>query len=250
MHEDDLQQRLSKLSTAWDEIMRAHAGLADGAALAQQRLLRRYGRAIFRYLLASVRDEDAAEELSQEFALRFVRGDFKHLDPARGRFRDYVKAVLGNLVKAYRQKQNAQAVPLPGSNWDLAAPDPAPEEADPEFVDGWKEELLTRAWEELADHEQQTGQPYYTVLRFRSENPAVSSAQMAEQLGAQLGKAYTDAAVRQVLHRAREKYADLLVEEVALSLQTTESDRLEQELTELGLLDYCRSALRRRKQQA
>ena len=37
------------------------------------------------------RDKDAADELSQEFALRFVRGDLKGADRERGWFRDFLK---------------------------------------------------------------------------------------------------------------------------------------------------------------
>jgi hypothetical protein len=46
-----------------------------------------------------------------------------------------------------------------------------------------------------------------------------------------------------VLHRARKKFAELLVAEVARSLQTPGPEALEQELCALDLLGYCRSAL-------
>jgi RNA polymerase sigma-70 factor (ECF subfamily) len=68
---------------------------------------------------------------------------------------------------------------------------------------------------------------------------------MARQLGEQLGRPLTDAGVRQVLHRARDRFADLLLDEVARSLQTAEADRLEQELIDLDLLPYCKPALER-----
>jgi RNA polymerase sigma-70 factor (ECF subfamily) len=83
------------------------------------------------------------------------------------------------------------------------------------------------------------------VLRFRAENADVRSAEMARQLQARLGKPLTGAGVRQTLHRARERFADLLLEEVARSLETSEVDRLEQELIDLDLLTYCRDALDR-----
>jgi RNA polymerase sigma-70 factor (ECF subfamily) len=70
---------------------------------------------------------------------------------------------------------------------------------------------------------------------------------MAEQLSATLGKPLTAAGVRQTLHRAREKFADLVLEEVLHSLATPTVEQLEEELTELGLLDYCRPALKRLK---
>ena len=51
--------------------------------------------------------------------------------------------------------------------------------------------------------------------------------------------------VRKLLHRARKLFADLLVEEVARSLGTPDAEPLEQELMDLDLLEYCRSALER-----
>jgi hypothetical protein len=58
---------------------------------------------------------------------------------------------------------------------------------------------------------------------------------MAQVLGHRLGKPLTAAAMRQTIHRAREKFADLLIDEVARSLQTGDVERLEQELIDLGL---------------
>jgi RNA polymerase sigma-70 factor (ECF subfamily) len=68
---------------------------------------------------------------------------------------------------------------------------------------------------------------------------------MAEQLSAVLGKPQTAAGVRQALHRARDKFAELLLYEVRQSLENPTKDRLEQELADLGLLEYCKPALER-----
>ena len=102
-------------------------------------------------------------------------------------------------------------------------------------------------WVALERFERETGQPHHTVLRFRTDNPLLSSADLAEQLGAKLGRTYGVHAVRQTLHRAREKFADLLLDELVRSLERPSADRLEEELTDLGLLSYCRSALQRRR---
>jgi DNA-directed RNA polymerase specialized sigma24 family protein len=48
-----------------------------------------------------VRDPEVADDLAQEFALRFLRGDFQRADPERGRCRDYLKRALINLVHDY-----------------------------------------------------------------------------------------------------------------------------------------------------
>ena len=52
---------------------------------AQKLLMEYYFGAVYRYLRVSVRDPEAAADLAQDFALRFVRGDFKKADPSRGR---------------------------------------------------------------------------------------------------------------------------------------------------------------------
>jgi RNA polymerase sigma-70 factor (ECF subfamily) len=70
---------------------------------------------------------------------------------------------------------------------------------------------------------------------------------MAQRLTEQMGRPLTAAGVRQGLHRAREKFADLLLDEVAQSLDSPTIDNIEQELIELELLDYCRPALKRRR---
>jgi RNA polymerase sigma-70 factor (ECF subfamily) len=85
----------------------------------------------------------------------------------------------------------------------------------------------------------------YAVLRFRADHPEMRSPQMAEELAARLGRPCTPAGVRQALHRAREKFADLLLDEVTHSLEDPTAEHLEQELVDLGLLDYCRPALER-----
>jgi RNA polymerase sigma-70 factor (ECF subfamily) len=245
MDDAELQQHLSHILTRWTVVWQAHRGPAQGAAAAQQALVQRYLPAIYRYLLAALRDPHAADEVAQEFALRLVRGDFKRADPERGRFRDYVKTSLFHLIANYQKQNRRRGQPLaePG---EVADSEPGTFVSDRDFLDRWREELLRRSWEALKEVEQQTGAPYHTVLQFRSENAQLSSAEMATQLSARLGKPMTDVALRQILHRARTRFADLLVAEVGQSLETDDLDRIEQELIDLGLLPYCRSALQRR----
>ena len=48
------------------------------------------------------------------------------------------------------------------------------------------------------------------------------------------------------MQRSHAKFADLLVDEVATSLAEPSRDELAQELSELDLLKYCRTALEHR----
>ena len=243
--------RLSRMKTQWTALFDAHRPAGDTAAAgARGALLLRYHAAVYRYLLGTLRDAPAAEELTQDFAVRFLRGDFKHADPERGRFRDFLKTALRRLVfDHWKRKQRGGvrgAGPLPDDSLLSPAAGPPAPEAEDAFEAGWREELLARTWEALAELENSSGTPYHVVLRFKVGHPDLRSAQLAAQLGLLLKKPLTEAGVRQIVHRARDKFADLLIEEVARSLESPDSERVEQELVDLNLLDYCRAALKRR----
>lgn len=245
MDADGLQQRLSQISTAWSLLARAHQPLqGENAALAA--LVERYQASVYRYLLAATRNPDVADELFQEFALRLVRGDFGRVDAARGRFRDYVKSALINLTINHQKKK--RPVALDASLGEPAAPQKA-FDADVEFLDEWKKALLERTWEALAASQSADQPPFHFVLRFRTEHPDLSSSELTEHLNARLKPAlpYSEAALRKILQRGRDRFADLLLEEVGRSLGTTSIDTIEQELIDLGLASHCRRALERRR---
>jgi RNA polymerase sigma-70 factor (ECF subfamily) len=224
--------RLSQMSTHWPELARARA---DGAADARRAVLFRYGGAVYRYLLAATRDPHAADDLSQEFALRFLRGTYDHADPAKGRFRDLVKTVLHHLVvDHYRTRKG---VPLPDNGCSVAGP-PTGAEADEEFLPHWRGELLDRAWDELRTAERASGRPVYTVLKWRVDHPDLSAAAGAAALGTATGSPVAPDGFRQWLHRARGQFADLLWSEVAFSVGTTSPETVAAELAALGLLRY------------
>ena len=242
MEQDGYQQRLSRITTLWSLVDQAHQGSADASSAAQRHLLERYSGAVHRYLLGALRDADAADELFQEFCLRFLRGDFRRADPERGRFRDFVKTALFHLIVDHQKRRR----PLPlGTDEPASTPTPFTE-TEQAFLSSWREELMDRAWLGLAEIERKTGQPCYAILRYRTDQPLLSSAELAEQLGTRLGKALTVAGVRQALLRARERFTELLLAEVEQSLQNPGQADLEQELIDLGLLSYCKTALERR----
>ncbi len=234
-------ERLSDISTIWSALREAHEGSPSAVTTAQQLLLERYRGAVFRYLRRAVDDPAAAEDLTQEFALALVRGEFRHADPERGRFRNYVKSVLFHLVSRYRKAQAKVPRPLAADSphWEsLAAP---VEDADAQFNETWREELLARTWKALGDV-----QPTFaTFLRFRAEHAEMRSPALAEALGRKLGKPLTADTVRQTLRRARAAFTGLLLAEVAHSLDAPTPADLEQELQELNLLEYCKDALKR-----
>jgi RNA polymerase sigma factor (sigma-70 family) len=241
MNEDSGTQHLSSIETFWAIVGKAHGDSAEAAAAAQQ-LLQRYTKAVHRYLLGALRDADAADELTQEFALRFMRGDLHRADPEKGRFRDFVKGVLFHLIADHHRKQKRNLPALPESSVEDANASACGGD-DREFIESWRDELLDRSWKALQKLQEETGQLFYAVLRYRAEHTEMRSAEMADQLSAQLGKPVNAAWVRQMLHRARDKFADLLLEETMHTLREPTVDQLEQELIDVGLLEYCKPAL-------
>jgi RNA polymerase sigma-70 factor (ECF subfamily) len=236
------EERISRIQTRWTALLQAHQG-GDGAHEAQAALLLRYHGAAYRYLLALLRDPAQAEELTQEFAVRFLRGDFRNASPEKGRFRDFLKAALRNLARKHWRDDPRQRERAPEG-----LPEPAVEEAeDAGFVRAWGEELFARAWQALRRQEEETGGAGYALLRLKTDQPELRSAELAALLSERLGRPFSEESARQAVKRARDRFQDLLLEEVARSLPGDDPEALEQELAELQLLAYCGPALKRRQ---
>jgi RNA polymerase sigma-70 factor (ECF subfamily) len=240
-----MDEHLSQIATMWTVVRKAHEGHAETTTEAQQQLVERYSPAIYRYLLASVRDPDVASDLFQEFALRLVRGDFRRADPQRGRFRDFLKTTLYHLIVDHQRRGRRRGASLEPA-LEPAAQEQSLVESDREFIASWRAELLNQAWQALEEFENRTGQVLYTVLRYRTDHADERSEQMAARLSETLGKPVTAGWVRKRLLLARDKLADLLLDEVARYLGASELEEVTQELIEVGLLEYCRPALERR----
>jgi RNA polymerase sigma-70 factor (ECF subfamily) len=245
MNDHAPEPRLSQINTNWSMIRQAHHSQGDEAHEAQRLLLQRYGGAVFCYVRGIVHDTDAADDLFQEFAVRFLRGDFRAVKPQSGRFRDFVKTVLRHMVIDYHRDRQ-QAHPAGSETLvGMCAAEPCAD-TDARFLAAWRNELLSRAWDRLAEVANHSNQPLYEALRFRAEHAGMRSAELATYLGVRLGKPLTAAGFRQVLHRARALFADFLLDEVAASLADPSLEQLQEELIDLGLLPYCEPALARR----
>jgi DNA-directed RNA polymerase specialized sigma24 family protein len=249
------QSELAQLSTHWSNIFRAREAEGDSAMAARNALLLRYVEVVLRYLRAVLRDQNVVDHVCSNFAVRVLESDrlYQNADPQRGRFRDYLKAVLQHMIADYYREQSREQRQCQhlSAEQELADPSSLTAEQEQDFVRCWREELIKWVWHQLEQRDHKTGQKYAVLLRLQAKKPQVRSTQLAELLSAKLGRTFTAAGVRQLLHRAREVFGDLLVAEVARSLQVDPSDpngnaRVEQELIDLGLLfSYCKKALER-----
>ena len=232
----ELNQRLASISTMWTVLREAHGEIPLQANRAQQVLLERYGNAIYRYILSAIRDPHIADDLTQEFAFRLVKGDFKNVDPSRGQFRKYLKTVLFRMVSEHRKNKAKEPRGQLFESQAIEVANADQPQTDQQWIESWRDELLARAWESLLAN----NAVFYAVLKLKSENPKMGSAEMSERLTAQIMKPMSADNVRQNLRRARDQFAAYLIDGVAESLDDPSVDAVESELIDLQLLAYCR----------
>lgn len=217
---------IDEISTRWSQIQDP------------LRFVMRYSEAIRAYLVALLRDNEAAEEACQEFLARFLERGLKSATPDRGRFRDYLKVSVRNTaISLLRRKQPAQVEQ--GMLETLASTS-----ADDAWLREWQRVVLEKAWRELESHEHASpGCLYFTALRLSVDHPDETSERLAARATALAGRPVSAAAFRQQLSRGRRRFAESILHEVAQTLTSPSPKELAEELAELGLWPYVKGYL-------
>ena len=245
------EDHLSRITTIWTALKKAHGSQTDQVEDAQERIISRYSSAVYRYLRKILSDDNAADEVFQEFALKVINGGFRHARPEKGRFRDYLKASVLRLVTDYHRRRKRRD-PLNAAGrlsdvWESGKNRQT--ELEAKFSESCQEEILERAWSALRNVSLTNETRWYDVLEFRANNSGVPSEEIAEILTERLRpqKPFSAPWVRKTLQRARERFADLLFDEVGQFFEVSGVGEIEHELSELGLLSYCKSSLDKRR---
>src|SRR6478735_1539804 len=144
---DDDELHISRIPTAWTMVRDAHRD-HTAVQVAQQQLLDRYGGAVRRYALSALRSEDAADDVLQEFSLKFLRGDFANANPERGRFRAFVKTIVYRLIVDYqrRSKKRGREGPMHSNIDEPEGEDQGANGEGAQFQTSRSDELLARCW--------------------------------------------------------------------------------------------------------
>jgi RNA polymerase sigma factor (sigma-70 family) len=201
----------------------------------------KYLPAARRYVRALVDNEQDAEDITQDVVVRLLAGDFAGADPSRGRFRDLLKVAIRNMVRNYwaRQKRR-RPVDLDLEKLDTGKEDDA---QDPWMIT-WRRSMLDLAWRAFQQEEQDRAEGVgYTALRLRASYPDDTSQQLAERLAKKIGREVRPDAVRQILRRARVRFANVLISELANALDDPTAERIEDEMIALGLFESLRGLL-------
>ena len=230
-----MADRIDAISTRWSLLRLAH-GTHPDTTKARQMLVLRYSPAVRRYVGAIVRQGEDADELAQEVVLRLMRGDFAGADPTKGRFRDFLKMAVRNMIHNHWARSSRRQTEI------LAAePMSCDTERDQAWLGVWQKSVLDHALESCRDNE--SGNGSFTLLKLRIEFPEATSEELAEKLSAKLNAPIKPDACRQMLRRARFKLAESLVEEIKNGLEDELPERVLEELAALGLLEHVKDFL-------
>ncbi|HMP79959.1 MAG TPA: sigma-70 family RNA polymerase sigma factor [Pirellulaceae bacterium] len=231
-------ERIENIKTRWTLVRYAHQmGDAVSASEARQQLVLRYLPAVRRYVGAIMGNTDEADDLAQEFSLRLMKGDFAGADPHRGRFRDLLKTAVRNMVRKHWEKSNRRR-PVEADLSMLG--DSSDDDRDAHWTAAWQQSVLDQTWARMLAEDQGSPSPGFRLLKLRVKNPDASSEELAEELSRRLQKEIKPDTCRQMLKRARHRFAAHLLDEIKASLDDESDERVQQELADLGLLTWFR----------
>jgi RNA polymerase sigma factor (sigma-70 family) len=218
----DTQDRaIAFTTTHWSVVLEAQ-GQSPAAQAALEKLCRTYWRPIYGFVRGQDVEPEEAKDLTQGFfALLLERRDLDAVRKEKGRLRAYLLTSLKHFLT--NERQRARAIKR-GEGWRLIPLDEVRESARADFEPADRssvDQIYERRWA-LALLEQvlrRLGEEYRSagnVVLFErleallmDEPDRLSQGQIADQLG------MSENAVKQAFRRLRQRYQQLLREEIA-----------------------------------
>jgi RNA polymerase sigma-70 factor (ECF subfamily) len=217
------------VTTHWSVVLTARRSDTTRAQAALARLCQAYWYPLYAYVRRRGYAAHDAQDLTQEFFARLLEQNWlAQADRERGRFRTFLLAALSHFLanewdKARAQKRGGavQFVPL---QLDSAETRYGQEPADPVtpeqcFERRWAVALLEEVLNRLREEHLAAGTAeMFDVLKpcLVGDRQAQPYAALATQLG------MTEGAVKVAVHRLRQRYRQLLREEIANTVATPE----------------------------
>lgn len=233
-----IHDRLEGIATRWSLVRLAHHAGDRNAIQARNALVLRYSAATRRYLVAFAGED--ADDLAQDMMVHLLQGGLSGADQQRGRFRDYLKTTIRNFVRNHWSRMKRRKT-LDIANADFVASDDV---LETQWLAAWQKSVLEHAFDALENFENDRPTSYATtIVRLRLEHSEATSDQLAEHFTAATGKPMRADALRQLLRRARLKFAECIVDEVAAGISEPTPGAIAEELAAVGLLDHVKDFL-------
>jgi len=214
-------------STPWSEVLAAGDSRHASQRTALQSLCSAYWPALHLYVRRKVKDVHLAQDLTQSFFERLLVGkSLKLADPARGRFRTFlIQAFEWHLANEFREGRaekrggKVQTFPLDFSSHDSLLADEESITADQLFEREWAITLLNLTMERLRTEQAVSGKSdVFDVLKrfLTGEGPQGGYQAVCDQV------CMNEPAARMAVSRLRVRYRELLREEIAKTVASSQ----------------------------
>ena len=216
-------------TTHWSVVLQARHGTEATAVRALDTLCRAYWYPLYAYVRRRGHDEADAQDLTQEFFHRLLKGDWlAQADPERGRFRSFLLGAMNHfLANEWRRGQTVKrgggvtVLSLDEQNAEgRYLREPAHEQSPERLYDRrWALTLLERTMKQLENECAESGR-----AALFGELKAMLSGDSEKQpfaaVAARLGT--TEDAIKKAAQRLRDRYRELLRTEIAQTVSRPE----------------------------
>jgi RNA polymerase sigma-70 factor (ECF subfamily) len=209
-------------TTHWSVVLAAGEKTTARSTAALEQICRTYWHPLYAYVRCRGHSPEDAKDLTQEFFFRLVQKDYlAQVDPRRGKFRSFLLAAMNHfLAKEWARGRTLKRggritfVPLDEAQAEQRyqaefAGTRSPEEI---FDRAWAIALLGKVMARLREETAVAGHAgRFEELKgvLMGERPSLSYAELAPRLRT------TEAALKMTVRRLRNRYAELLREEIA-----------------------------------
>jgi RNA polymerase sigma factor (sigma-70 family) len=225
-------------TTHWSVVVAAGWDQSAQGTAALETLCRAYWFPLYCFVRRKGYDAHTAQDLTQTFFEKLLEKEYlRQVQAGRGRFRNFLLAALNHFLA--NEWDRLQAKKRGGGHQFISFEEVAVEEryslepveaVTPErlFEQRWAEALLERVLARLGDEYGNSGKPerFAALKLFLIEDgPENSQAEIAQQLNMSIS------AVKSAVHRLRQRYGELLREEIGQTVAF--SDEIDGELRHL-----------------
>jgi len=214
-------------TTHWSVVLEAGREESAQAGEALEQLCRTYWYPLYAYVRRKGHDPNDAQDLTQEFFARLLRGNFLNtVEQRKGKFRSFLVASLEHFlvkewVRANRQKRGGGQAILSldeeGAENRYALEPAGNLSAQKLYERRWAMTLLDRAMKRLGEECHQHGK---RELFECVKNLLSGDAQEEGYRELAAGVTMSEGALRVAVHRLRQRYGILLREEIAQTVAT------------------------------